>query len=178
MQPPAHADRWTNPGGQVISDRQLVALASACYGAAADPAGWPRTFERLADAVGGGGCGFSCGGPAVGCGILEYVRVDPAWVRDCNTYYGSINAWNDAARSSLSDAARMLVLRDLFSLTPKEAHVALLRGEGRTAREIAAVCGTSLSTVRTHAQLVLEKTGSCSQAERSLILFTRRRGAR
>lgn len=62
-------------------------------------------------------------------------------------------------------------LRDLFSLTPAEANVALGLARGHSVEEIAAGDGVSTETVRTHLKRVLSKTGTSRQGELiSLIL--------
>jgi DNA-binding CsgD family transcriptional regulator len=56
-------------------------------------------------------------------------------------------------------------LRDLYSLTPAEAEVALLVLRGQGLQLVADELCVSLSTVRVHLQRVFEKTGTHRQAE-------------
>jgi DNA-binding CsgD family transcriptional regulator len=63
------------------------------------------------------------------------------------------------------------VLRELFSLTPAEARVAVRLVQGQSAAEIADETGTSTETIRTHLKRILSKTGTKRQGELiSLIL--------
>lgn len=69
-------------------------------------------------------------------------------------------------------------LRSLHHLTPAEARVAARIAEGHRPAEIADLLGLRVSTVRTHLQHVLEKTGAHSQAQLVRLLLTRGRGGR
>jgi DNA-binding CsgD family transcriptional regulator len=61
-------------------------------------------------------------------------------------------------------------LQELFGLTPSEARVALLLAEGKGLKHVASRLGVSLSTVKTHVQRALEKTGTRRQAELTRII--------
>ncbi len=68
----------------------------------------------------------------------------------------------DPSRRSASKAA---LLRVLYGLSPMEARIADLLGEGRSAREIADQLKIAYETARFHTKRVLAKTGSRRQAE-------------
>ena len=64
-----------------------------------------------------------------------------------------------------SSGAGTQVLEALFDLTPTEAAVARLVGDGLTLDDIAARLGVSRNTVRTHLRAVFAKTATARQAE-------------
>jgi DNA-binding CsgD family transcriptional regulator len=66
---------------------------------------------------------------------------------------------------TLPQAPPVELVRSLFDLTPTEARVARSLANGRTVEDIAADCGVSANTVRTHVRGVLHKTGRSRQAE-------------
>lgn len=74
-----------------------------------------------------------------------------------------------------SPGATTATLIERFGLTPREAMIAreILKGDGRAA--VAARCGISVNTVRTHLERVFEKTGVRRQAELIRLLIDQRR---
>lgn len=56
-------------------------------------------------------------------------------------------------------------LRSLFALTPAEARVACLLAGGATVDEIAGALDVRVTTVRSHVQKLLDKTGTRRQSE-------------
>jgi len=66
---------------------------------------------------------------------------------------------------TLPHAPPVELVRSLFDLTPSEARVARSLAGGKTVEEIAADCGVSENTIRTHVRGVLQKTGRSRQAE-------------
>lgn len=62
------------------------------------------------------------------------------------------------------------LLRQAAGLTATEARVAALVAEGRTAPEVAALLGLSVTTVRTHLARCFDKTGSHSQVALARLL--------
>jgi DNA-binding CsgD family transcriptional regulator len=63
------------------------------------------------------------------------------------------------------EAPSVEVIRSLFDLTPAEARVARGLAAGQTVKVMAAESGKSTSTVRTHLNAVLAKTGSSRQSD-------------
>jgi DNA-binding CsgD family transcriptional regulator len=61
-------------------------------------------------------------------------------------------------------------LQSLFGLTPSEARVAQLLAEGKGLKHVATRLGLALSTVKTHVQRALAKTGTSRQAELTKII--------
>jgi DNA-binding CsgD family transcriptional regulator len=57
------------------------------------------------------------------------------------------------------------LLGTIYGLTPAEARVALLVGDGRNLPEVAAVLKVSQNTAHTHLQRVFRKTGARRQAD-------------
>ena len=62
------------------------------------------------------------------------------------------------------------VLRDAFSLTDREADVALMLGNGLSPAEIAAALHIQLETARDHLKSIFEKTETNRQAELAALL--------
>ena len=63
------------------------------------------------------------------------------------------------------EAPSVELIRSLFDLTPAEARIARGVAAGRTVKGMAQESGTSTSTVRTHLNAVLTKTGSSRQSD-------------
>lgn len=63
------------------------------------------------------------------------------------------------------EAPSVDLIRSLFDLTPAEARVARSLAAGQTVKAIATESGTSTTTVRTHVNAVLAKTGSGRQSD-------------
>ena len=89
----------------MTESRQLLNLVERVYDAALDPSAWPAFLSAYAGASGSVTAGFSYGGPN-GCGGSAWVNVDPAFLRDYNAYYGSINAYNASVRRLVENLGR------------------------------------------------------------------------
>lgn len=62
------------------------------------------------------------------------------------------------------------LLMGLFDLTPAEAGVAAMLGQGKTLKHMSQVTGAALETIRSHLKSVMRKTGTERQAELALLL--------
>ena len=62
-------------------------------------------------------------------------------------------------------SSRVDLLRNLYRLTPTEARIADLIGQGKEIRDTALILGKTLEIARFHVKRVLAKTGTHRQAE-------------
>lgn len=141
----------------------------------------PEATAALRRLVGGAADPTACGGAAAG-GCLALARPSlrrplELLVAPLTPELAPIAAGRAAAALFLVDPERQLelpvvVLRQLYGLTPAEARLAALVGEGLGLPEVAARLGVRRETAKSNLRSIFAKTGTRRQAELVRLLLT------
>jgi len=100
------------------------------------------------------------------------VLVSPVRSSGVNSLGGTITAIAFVNDPSRRQRPAQDILRTLFGLTPAECRVALLLGDGRAPKEIAAMIGVSVETVRSQMKSIFSKAGVKRQSELVRLLLS------